>query len=320
MEPLVSVIVPIYNVEKYLCRCVDSIINQTYKNLEIILVDDGATDSCGRICDEYKKVDQRFKVIHKKNGGLSDARNAGFRESNGQYICFIDSDDYIDPTYVSTLLFIIRTYNCDIAVCSFKCFDELINKRDKVKEKVLVLNNVEMISRMYKSETFVETVVAWNKLYKRNIFDGIEYPVGRIHEDEAITCELLYKANRIGITNEQLYFYTLRENSITSSSVNRKKLDDKLWALEKRLCFLKKIGLKSFYSKDNLRYLKQILKNYYITLEKDKKYAEKMRRYYRNQYLLADCSEWNIKNKLLMRICYIFPILYGKLKENRRKI
>lgn len=197
MEELISVIVPIYNVEKYLNKCIESIINQSYSNLEIILVDDGSKDSSGIMCDSYILKDKRIKVIHKENGGLSDARNVGLDKAKGEYIVFIDSDDWIDEKMIEILYNIIKKNNSDISICDyFLAYNEEIQTQ-KEDIEIINLSNIEALKTIYDKDLGVCMIVAWNKLYKRNLFkDDIRYPYGKIHEDEFTTYKLLYKAKK----------------------------------------------------------------------------------------------------------------------------
>ena len=169
MEELISIIVPIYRVEKYLNRCIDSILSQSYRNLEIILVDDGSPDNCSIICEEYAKKDKRIKVIHKKNGGLSEARNYGIEASTGDYIMFVDSDDYISKDMCKTLLINALENNADIVVCNFKeVYTDKVEKINKqcIKGNLEVISNIEVLYK-YLLKTTIDMVVVWNKLYKR---------------------------------------------------------------------------------------------------------------------------------------------------------
>ena len=226
---LISVIVPVYNVEKYLSGCIESIVNQTYKNLEIILVDDGSPDRCGAICDEYAKKDERIKVIHKKNGGLSSARNAGIEISNGEYIAFVDSDDYIGRDMYEVLYNNIKKYNCDISICNFLCVDENGKNIDSMNETMPVGDGV-VDSKSVLYYKFTETkywywVVAWNKLYKRNIFDNIRFEDGKLHEDEFIAHHIYFSAENVACASDALYFYVQRTDSIMSKKYSVKRLD-----------------------------------------------------------------------------------------------
>lgn len=226
MNPTISVIVPIYNVEKYLGKCIESIINQTYSNLEIILVDDGSPDNCGDICDYYASKDRRIKVIHKENGGLSDARNAGLDFAKGEYINFIDSDDYINKGFYEVLINLVISNNADIAQCAFlKVYEnDNTNTNPLVNEKITVLNNIEALNNLF-NDYYVTTSVVWNKLYRKELFTEIRFPKGKIHEDEFTTFKVLFKSKKVVTTSKPLYYYLQRSNSIMGENFNVKRLD-----------------------------------------------------------------------------------------------
>ena len=210
-KELISIIVPVYKVEKYIHKCIDSIINQTYSNLEIILVDDGSPDNCAKICDEYALKDERINVIHQKNMGLSEARNRGIQISKGKYIGFVDSDDYIEPTMFQDLYNALIDNNADISICNFY----IINNKEKVLK-----NNFKSINYT-KIEALKEILLdkniqsyAWNKLYKRELFKNIKYPIGKKYEDIGTTFYLFEKSNKISYIENPEYNYLNREDSI----------------------------------------------------------------------------------------------------------
>lgn len=221
-QPLISVIVPIYNVEMYLIKCIESFLGQTHSNLEIILVDDGSPDGCPEICDKYALKDARIRVIHKKNGGLSDARNAGLEIATGDYIGFVDSDDWIAPDMYEYLLQGICGYNSDISYCGF------INVHD-----TWVDYNNEKADMVYSSETalnelFIDRLknYAWNKLYKAELWENIRFPVGRKFEDILTNYKLFERAKRISILKEPKYYYLNRSDSIMNEKgfMNRRSV------------------------------------------------------------------------------------------------
>lgn len=228
LNDVISIVVPIYKVEKYLEKCIDSIINQDYKNLEIILVDDGSPDRCPQTCDEYANKDERIKVIHKENGGLSDARNAGIKVATGKYIAFIDSDDYVTENYISTLLYTIKKYDADISACNYiKLYED--SGIEKVKPKTnedLVMTNIEAMKDLFTLPNNSD-VVAWNKLYKTSLFtqNNIEFPKGKLHEDNFTTYKLYYYSNKVVFTNVPCYYYLQRKDSIMGKKFNIKRLD-----------------------------------------------------------------------------------------------
>ena len=223
---LISIIVPVYKVEPYLRKCVESIINQTYTNLEIILVDDGSPDNCGTICDEYALKDSRIKVIHKENGGLSDARNAGLDIATGDYIGFVDSDDWIEPQMYGKLLDLLLNYGADMALGGVA--DDVVTGGEVKTVKVSDYGNTPRSEDKLSAMRcyFFGSWAAWDKLYRRELFDGIRFPMGEINEDEAIVLHLLDRCEKVCYTNEICYHYIKRANSgsITTSSFSAKKL------------------------------------------------------------------------------------------------
>ena len=233
MPPLISIIIPIYNVEHYLHRCVDSVIKQTYTNIEIILVDDGSPDNCPHICDEYASKDNRIIVIHKENGGLSDARNAGLESCTGEYVSFVDSDDWIHERYIEKLFQIIKKNNADIAISRFLKTDGT-KSIPQTKEVFFTISPKEAIINCTTGSK-PEFVISCSKLYKRNLFEGVRFPPKKYHEDEFTTYILFYKAQRIAYTSQYLYYYFTRTNSITASQHPY----DALEAFEQRYLFFK---------------------------------------------------------------------------------
>lgn len=224
MNPLISVIVPIYNVEKYLARCVDSIVNQTYKNLEIILVDDGSPDLCPQMCDDYAEKESRIKVVHKKNGGLSDARNAGMAVATGKYISFIDSDDYVSDDFFECLLDVMNKENSDIVECSVVKFYE-DNRFDEFSDDLSVktYDTQDAMSALIAENPFHQHV--WNKLYKIELVKDIPYAVGKLNEDEFWTYQVFGRANKVARLNKTMYYYFQRNSSIMGVGYNIRRLD-----------------------------------------------------------------------------------------------
>lgn len=239
MLPLISIIVPIYKVEKYLVECIESIINQTYKNIEIILVDDGSPDNCGKICDEFKQQDDRIVVIHKENGGLSDARNAGLAIAKGEYLNFVDSDDRLPSNSIERLYQMATEAHAQMVVAGFERFKdktgEVFFSTDCGGEKTVVMSKVEAME-----DFFRDGCQAWAVLYEKKIHEDIWFPKGEINEDEAIVFQLYDRCKTIVVTNAVVYSYRNREDSITTTSFSEKKLiaiehyrNNYLWLKEK---------------------------------------------------------------------------------------
>lgn len=226
--PLVSVIVPCYNVEQYLPKCIDSILEQTYQNLEVWLVDDGSPDSCGEICDEYAKKDSRIKVIHKQNGGLADARNVALDVMTGEYVVCVDSDDYISPTHIEGLYNLIEKYGAQVAVNNSCNFFEGTTPHParKKEEEVVFSSGLKAVEAMFYQELF--DTCAWGKMYKASLFGDIRYPKGLLFEDLPTTYRLLLKADKVVFNDEQSYYYLLRSNSIEGAAFSPHKLDSGL--------------------------------------------------------------------------------------------
>ena len=231
----VSIIVPVYQVEKYIRQCVDSILAQTFTDFELILVDDGSKDKSGQICDEYAVLDQRVKVIHKENGGLSDARNCGMDQAVGNYFMFVDSDDYIAPTMLEYLYKALMNKEADIAVCNFLHFFEEDRKRDfSTNIQSEVLSGAEIFYCRKNERVYGIWTVAWNKLYKRETLGNVRFRFGKYHEDEFWANDIYQMDIKVVTIPECLYYYRQRDNSIMGRK-NIKRDFDILEALQERI-------------------------------------------------------------------------------------
>ena len=221
--PQISVIVPVYKVEPYLRRCVDSILAQTFTDFELILVDDGSPDRCGEICDEYAARDRRVHVIHQQNGGLSAARNAGidwaFANSNSGWLAFVDSDDWVHPCYLEYLYRAAKENGVKISMCSFK--EPTVQTPFQIVDYAAELHSWDDLL-IHKN---VPAIVAWNKLYAKILFDCLRYPVGKVHEDEFLTYKLLHRAETIAMLDSPLYFYFYNPNGIAKSDFSLARFD-----------------------------------------------------------------------------------------------
>lgn len=266
---MVSVIIPIYNVEKYLEKCVESVLCQTYQNLEVILVDDGSPDGCGAICEEYAQKDKRVRVIHKENGGLSDARNAGLDVCKGDCILFVDSDDCIHPQMIERLYDLLMKYQADMAICSFQDIEENemphyakydAQGKEYCFEKENIMNQLQSRNLL--------TVVAWNKIYKTRLFENIRYPKGYIHEDEFVIHKLLHLCTRTVYTEEKLYYYRKRGDSIMGN-ISPKKIQDIYLAYEDRISFLEEKQYGRIITDTKLQLMHQITKYYKLIKKRD---------------------------------------------------
>ena len=233
---LISVIIPVYNVELYLDRCLQSVTNQTYKRMEIILVDDGSPDNCPSLCDAWAKKDSRIKVIHKSNGGLSDARNVGMAVAAGNYISFVDSDDWIAPEMLERLLLAMQSDKSDIAACSVRMVWE-DGKQDRMLtiQKNCVLGQQEAQMALLKERLLKHPV--WYKLYKREVIKDILFEVGKYHEDVFWTYQVLGNADRVSLIDYTGYYYTQRSESIMGTTYSLKRLDA-IEAHERWYCYI----------------------------------------------------------------------------------
>lgn len=283
MKELISVIIPIYHVEDYLKECVDSVLKQTYSNLEIILVDDGSDDKCPSICDDYQKQDARIHVIHKENGGLSDARNAGLDIATGDYICFIDSDDVVHPNFIQTLYEDLLFTNSDMAICHYEKVYEIPQVMELPSQHAIkVYTQLEILDALYGKESLF-IIVAWNKLYRKSIWDNLRYPKGKIHEDEFVIHHILDQVSQVVLNEGSYYYYRQREGSITNH-YNEKRLHA-LEGLENRIQF--------YWSVKNEKLVYQTMYQYFFAIishiqqmKKSKQYGDLKRQLKRKLFKL----------------------------------
>ena len=300
MQPLVSIIVPVYKVEPYLRRCLDSIVNQTYTNLEIILVDDGSPDGCPQICDEYAARDKRIVVIHKENGGLSDARNAGLDICKGGYISFVDSDDWVDETYIETLLDLSIKENADIAIGE-NIRTEGCSKPTKKNITINACHSKEALKHLF-SQNHIAFTVSWGKLYKKNLFSTLRFPKGK---DEFTTYILFYKSKKIVYTSEILYYYYQRADSITGNQHPH----DLLNAEEEQFDFILNHNMTNLQASQARLICWQIL--YIYSCEPNKDIKKKLVHY--EKYLKLQKNPF-IHYFLLKFFCH-YPYLYSILRS-----
>lgn len=245
---LISLIVPVYQVEAYLEDCIKSLLVQTYKNIEILLIDDGSPDGCGRICDAYARKDARVRVVHQENQGPSEARNTGMRLAEGEYIAFIDSDDRISPVYIEFLYDLICRYHADIAVCKYVRSWEAVDKAMLNIWKETCMDSRRMLLEWHGKRKKIETVV-WNKLYKKGVLLNdmypIFFPVGTKYEDVYVSHLMVYNAKRVAITDQALYMYRVRNGSTKNSGMTREKACQNVKAQLARLEFFRENDMKA---------------------------------------------------------------------------
>lgn len=312
---LVTVIIPVYNVEAYLKKCIDSVLGQSYKDIEVILVDDGSSDGSYSICKEFSEKDKRVRCYHTKNLGLSNARNVGLDHANGEYIVFVDSDDFVHRNMIETLLF--KADNADLVICNY----ERVSDAQKVTQDIKCLKDEYWdIKRFwhnyYWSGLRVFCCVAWNKLYKKKLFDNVRYPVGKIHEDEYIIGDIVSQCNKIKVISDSLYFYVQRENSIMHKDY-RGNLEEAEAYLSRCKAFQKRDLIE--VSRENLSEIPQLLITGLIE-NNNSKFGKKMYRFLRSrynffskQYLKKDFSIKMYLKGLLLWMPHLYAS-YVKLK------
>ena len=315
---MISIIVPVYNVEKYLVRCLDSILAQDYSDYEILLIDDGSTDLSGQIADEYTVRDSRIKVWHRSNEGAAAARNFGLDQARGEYICFIDSDDWVESTYLYELHDLIIVNQADIAMCRYQNRSGSESIEQPCEENVTIQSGIDAIDNLY-SNHCLEYVVVWNKIYKRDLFNEVRFTTGMIYEDEVISPKILIKAKKVARTERILYNYrTDNEESVMSARYSLKNLDI-LKAIELRMEIFKNNGLHKYYEKDSFKYLYKILLNEIELKQLDgdnKAIIKDLKNEYWIKYKEALSFDWTIKRKIGMLFFGICPKAY-LLRYNR---
>lgn len=289
---LVSIIVPIYKVEKYLIECIESIRKQTYKDLEIILVEDGSPDNCPQICDKYKKKDNRIIVIHQKNGGLSSARNSGIKRASGEYIMFVDSDDVIHSCMIEKMLYIMNKFDADISICN-KTIDFQVWSNVDVNTKLSteIMSGKESCEKMYENK-YQTLITSCGKLFKKSIIENIWFPEDKIHEDNFTSYKFFLKSKKIILIDFPFYFYRQRQDSIMHYNFSKKNFD-RYEAYEQQEM--------DFYKLDMQRALKKTMASYaYIIISDWKKTNDKkLHCYMANKYkkLLKRMNNSNLFNR-----------------------
>ena len=308
-KELVSVIVPVYNVEKYVDECIKSICMQTYPHIEIIIVDDGSTDDSAKKCDIWAEEDNRIQIIHKKNGGLSDARNYGLTRAKGEWILFVDSDDYITYDLIERILNTVKKFSYDKIDIVFYGYTEFwendeICKDIEVSEQPFVKTSKEVIKDIVYG---TEPVMVCTKLYRARVWEDIKFPIGRIHEDDYVILPTLETARDICIMREKMYFYRRRKSSL-SNSVNEKEIRDRLDVYKERVEKLKDYDDELFVQ-TVYHYLCTFINVYFECICKEKETYLKEYRMAYNKY-----KKYVDKRKLIiLKLFYLCPYMYELL-------
>ena len=316
---LISVIVPIYKVEPYLDRCVRSIVGQTYKNLEIILVDDGSPDKCPAMCDAWAERDQRIKVIHKTNGGLSDARNAGLLTATGKYIAFVDSDDWIHLHFIELLFIALCNTKAQLAACDIRETDS-VNVPDPLDHDPIIDTHTRDEAMLFLSRGERFRAVAWNKLYNRDLLRDETFPVGKYHEDEFFTYRIIDKCSTLAYVDFPLYYYFQRAGSIMSENSIRHL--DALEAYSERQAFFKE-KYPALYLQDKLMFCETCVNMYSGLLDnncKERKAAKERVYQYRRSVHFSIHELRRCSLKQLIYVAGSMPVLINLFCKTRRII
>lgn len=306
----ISVIIPIYNVEPYLSACLDSVIHQTYQNLEIILVNDGSTDTCPQICEDYAAQDQRIVVIHKKNGGLSDARNAGLAIATGDYISFVDSDDLLSLDFYQILLQTLIENEADIVECGFVKFDteiKIIKEYEKENDNIEIFCTETALELLIKD--YLQPMV-WNKIYCKRVLENLNFPIGKIHEDVFWTYRVVGNAKKIVKIKNKMYGYRQQVDSISGKKYSLLRLYA-VEALEERIEYMKN----NFPQLENLAiytYCFSAMSHYhmidkYSEIDPKKIYRNKIRQSIKSYNKYKVVKKWNLKTIFWFELFLLFP-------------
>lgn len=316
-DKLVSVIIPVYKVEKYLPMCVDSVLNQSYRNLEVILVDDGSPDNCPAICDEYAQKDKRIRVIHQKNAGLSMARNAGLDICTGDYITFVDSDDLLHAAFVARLLAACEENQADAAVGVFERAkqEENLLKCSAPRENppVRILSGRDANCLMYQQwSEWVRMVTAWGKLFRRELLETERFPDVKLHEDEALIYKLLYRSRQVALADGALYLYTANQGGLMANRFTSERMT-MLDILDERLAFYRENG----ETGDLIRFTQNrqfmFAAEYYLHTADNKPFRRKARKKQWALYWPLMRSSYWLRRKLVYTCAMLLPGHFKKL-------
>ena len=325
--PLITIVITIYNIKEYLPRAIESVIKQTYQNLEILLVDDGSTDGSEMICDKYALRDKRIRVIHKKNGGPSEARNVAIEQAKGEYIGFVDGDDWIEEDMYENMYLAIRQSDSQLAVCNYKEVSD-IDIQDTSDDTILYFGKDEALKSFIREEETVRIQnAAWNKLYHKKLLKNIRFPVGKLYEEIVFTTKLLHEAKAVVYLNQGYYNYVVdRVGSIMNMGVNHRIFTDQIPLYKEKREYLENIGRKDLVDIHNFFFYKRLL-NHYLEIQKNrpqdyKKYCKEIRKKIKEEkkfIVKAYSSEVSTRNEAVkMKMFRISPMgfyLFTKINE-----
>lgn len=309
---VVTVIIPIYKVEQYLNRCVDSVLSQTYSDLDIILVDDGSPDRCSEICDSYKN-DSRVRVIHQENKGLSGARNAGLEIAKGEWVTFIDSDDFVANNYVECLLNLCYKYGVNVSQCG------IVRGKDNAfpNESVKIKERKWNFHILYSSSGREYRTIACAKLYRLSLFDSLRFPEGKINEDEDTVFKVLYNVGEIVITNQHLYYYYMSPESILRSPRKTMRFDV-ISIYDDRIDFLTDKGEERLINVTKKELCIRLILSYFDARKNKytKEDIDKIREYFIRYYDEVELGQIAMKERMALVVFYFFPNTFAFIENN----
>lgn len=317
-EIVISIIIPIYNAKLYLAHCIDSILQQTFCDYEVLLIDDGSTDGSSKICDEYALIDTRVKVIHKENGGSASARNVGLMNVSGEYIVFVDADDCLHKEYLRLLYEKICSSGADIVQCNY-CIVEDYSKLDTTQEEHSenIYSNIEFLDKFCDSKDYLKIVVLWNKIYKKALFEDLFFPEGKGVDDDYLICQILYRAKKIITISDTLYYYYMSPGSQMRSAPSLKRLDG-IDAVKSQLAFLEEVNEMHLYNKLLYRYYAVVIDGYYYALKhfpNEKELIRELKKERKKSRKVYFLNEVSFRNKVILfvrnRLPFIFRMLHG---------
>ena len=312
--PLISIIIPVYNVQDYLRKCLDSVLQQTYHNLEILLINDGSTDTSGEICNYYRSLDTRIQVIHQCNKGLSVARNIGFSRSHGEYILFLDSDDFIHPQMISLMLYEMQQNNADLVCCHKRRVDPNFPlPTDTIRQdaySVTLYHDYKAFYEIYNPSNYTNMIVCWNKLYPRTLITSFPFPPGRIHEDEHFSPRVLANSKTVALLEYPFYFYVQRPESIMRRTLSKKSID-KLTSLAENATYFKETNQPDKSTLESMRFLDYSI-SYCVTFKRqnDKDLETDVRSNFSTVYHTLDKKNISVGKRIKYMLFYRFYPLF----------
>ncbi|SFD66849.1 Glycosyltransferase involved in cell wall bisynthesis [Lentibacillus persicus] len=316
----ISIIVPVYNLERLLPRCVDSILAQTFTDFELILVNDGSSDGTGKLCNAYARADNRVKVVHKENGGVASARNAGLNIAKGRYIGFADNDDLLNQYMFEVLYDIAVAHSSDIVICNYVEVDEDASCDTKTYEdnyQVRHFDHIEALHQLY-TANYITFVVPWNKLYKRYLFDNIRFEEGNINDDETVAHKLFYQSGKTTFVQTGLYYYIQRKGSLMHSPFKVNQLDA-VYALKQREVFFRKKKERTLHQKALKHYMEKFFWYYFLaksSSQETETALKKLKRTFNRSLIhLLKSTEISGKQKIMCVVFSISPVLFVSIRN-----